>query len=89
MPRVNVTIPVDEAVARALDTPEQLERIGRLVTKIVRPYGDDDPLAILLEAMARKAAEAGLTDEEVDAELASHKAERRRGSRSCMPARST
>lgn len=35
-----------------------------------------DPLVILLEATARRALEARLTDEDVDAELAAHKAER-------------
>ena len=38
---------------------------------------DDDPLAVVLEATARQAREAGLTDDQIDAELAAYNAERR------------
>ncbi len=78
MPTVDVTIPVDEAAAAEFETPEQRARIGRLVTQLLRPSKDVDLLEVLLEKMSRNAAARGLTDEEVDAELAAHKAERRR-----------
>jgi hypothetical protein len=49
MPTVNVTIPVDEAAAAELETPEQRARIGRLVTQLLRPSKDVDLLEVLLE----------------------------------------
>ncbi len=57
-------IPVEEATA------------GRLVDRLVRP-GVDDPLIALFERTAAEAREAGLTEAEVEAELAAYNAERR------------
>jgi hypothetical protein len=44
---------------------------------MVRPSAKDDPLAAVLEATASEARELGLTDEDIDAELAAYNAERR------------
>jgi hypothetical protein len=74
-----VEIPVEPETARALADAHRREAVGRLVDRMVRPTGADDPLAALLEATARRARESGLTDEEIDAELAAYNAERRRG----------
>ena len=77
---VTVAIPVEEETARHLAADvRRAEAVGRLVDRMVRPAGADDPLAAVLEASARAAERAGLTDAEIDAELAAHKAERRRG----------
>jgi hypothetical protein len=46
---------------------------------VIRPSAKDDPLAALLEATAQAARDQGLTDEEIDAELAAYNAERRQG----------
>ena len=73
-----VEIPVTEETARRLggDT-RRTEAIGRLVDRMVRPSQEDDPLAAVLEATARAAQVAGLTEAEIEAELAAYSAERR------------
>jgi hypothetical protein len=77
---VTVAIPVEEETARHLAADvRRTEAVGRLVDRMVRPAGADDPLAAVLEASARAAERAGLTDAEIDAELAARKAERRSG----------
>ncbi len=75
---VRVEIPVDEDAAEALKDADRRTRIGRLVSEIARLYDGPDPLAAVLERTAREAHERGLTDAEVDAELAAYNAERRR-----------
>ena len=54
----------------------RLEAVGRLVDRLVRP-GTDDPLVALFERTAAEARAVGLTEAEIEAELAAHKAERR------------
>ena len=72
-----IEIPVEAETARALADQQRRAAVGRLVDRLVRPRAADDPLAGLLEATARAARDAGLTDAEVDAELAAYNAERR------------
>ena len=68
-----IEIPVEAATAAALSDARRLEAVGRLVDRLVRA-GPDDPLATLFE---RTAAEAELTETEIDAELAAYNAEGR------------
>jgi 2-succinyl-5-enolpyruvyl-6-hydroxy-3-cyclohexene-1-carboxylate synthase len=49
------------------------EAIGRRVDRIVCPGSGDAPLAV----SAQQAKDAGLTDEDIDSELAADNAERR------------
>jgi uncharacterized membrane-anchored protein YjiN (DUF445 family) len=72
-----IEIPVEAETAAALSDARRREAVGRLVDRMVRPTRDDDPLAAILEATARQAREEGLTDEQIDAELAAYNAERR------------
>jgi hypothetical protein len=75
---VEVLIPVEAAVAGALSDARKREAVGRIVSRILRPQPDHDPL---LEAMQRLSAEAkgkGLTPKVLEAELAAHKRERTR-----------
>jgi hypothetical protein len=72
----SVKIPVEAATAAALSDTRRLEAVGRLIDRLVRP-GADDPLAGLLERTSAEAREAGLTDDELTAELAAYNAERR------------
>jgi hypothetical protein len=72
-----IEIPVDQATAAALADVRRREAIGRLVERMVRPAGGDDPLASVLEATAAAAQDGGLSDEEIEAELAAYNAERR------------
>ena len=71
-----IEIPVEAATAAALSDARRLEAVGRLVDRLVRP-GADDPLVALFESTAGKAQEAGLTEAEIEAELAAYNAERR------------
>jgi hypothetical protein len=74
-----IQIPVELATAKALTDVHRRAAVGRLVDRIVRPTKGDDPLTAVLEATVRAAHAAGLTDEDVDAELAAYNAERRQG----------
>lgn len=71
-----IEIPVQEATAAALSDARRREAVGRLVDRLVRP-GADDPLVALFERTAADAKERGLTEAEIDAELAAYNAERR------------
>jgi hypothetical protein len=74
---VRVEIPVDEAAAEALQDADRRARVGRLVSQVARLYQGPDPLEAVLERTSRAAQAAGLTDAEIDAELAAYNAERR------------
>jgi hypothetical protein len=71
-----IEIPVAEATAAALSDARRREAVGRLVDRLVRP-GADDQLIELFERTAAEAREAGLTEAEIEAELAAYNAERR------------
>ena len=73
---VKLEIPVDEETARALTDVRQLEAIGRFVDRIVRPQADD-PLGAVLEAASAEAKSAGLTQDDLTAELEAYNAENR------------
>lgn len=75
---VEVLIPVEAEVAGALSDARKREAVGRIVSRILRPQPDHDPL---LEAMQRLSADAkmkGLTRKALETELAVHKSERTR-----------
>lgn len=71
-----IEVPVESATAAALSDVHRLEAVGKLIDRLVRP-GADDPLAVLLERIAAEAQANGLTEEEIEAELAAYNAERR------------
>ena len=70
---VDITIPVATEAAKALDSPVRREAAGRYLSSLLT--GGRIPEAIA-EAK-REACANGLTDEEIDAELAAWQAERR------------
>ena len=72
----SIEIPVEETTAAALSDGRRLEAIGRLVDRLVRP-GVDDPLIALFERTAVEAKASGLTEADIEAELAAYNAERR------------
>jgi hypothetical protein len=74
---VDVTIPVEPEAAAALLDPRNREAIGRLVSRVLRPHAGPKPLAQALAEMKADARAAGLTDADIDAELAAYNAERR------------
>jgi hypothetical protein len=71
-----IEIPVAAATAAALADSRRLEAVGRLIDRLVRPDADD-PLIAILEQAAAEAHAAGMTEAEIDAELAAYNAERR------------
>ena len=76
MGMVKVEIPVAEETAEALADPRKRAAVGRLVDRLVHPAEGDDPLIALLEKTSQEAVAAGLTQEDIDTELAARKAER-------------
>jgi hypothetical protein len=75
---VMVEIPLTPEAAQALGDPERRERIGRRVSRMLRPQSPgDDPLAAIFASIKHAARADGVTDEEIEAELAAYNAERR------------
>ncbi len=73
-----VTLTVSDAVADALQNDVKREAAGRLLERVVLNRGMTSPLFAALDACGQEAEAAGLTEEDVQAELAAHKRERRR-----------
>jgi hypothetical protein len=73
---VDVTISVEADVVPALDDAATWARIGRLISRMLRPPSVED-LSATIAALKAEARRRGLTDETVDEELAAHNAERR------------
>lgn len=73
---VKVEIPVDEEVAADLSEPARLAAVGQLVSRMLRPTAASDPVGALLDEIGRRAELSGLTQEDIDQELAAWKAER-------------
>ena len=71
-----IEIPVQDVTAAALSDVRRREAVGHLVDRLVRP-GADDPLIALFERTVAAARDAGLSEAEVEAELAAYNAERR------------
>lgn len=75
---VMVEIPVTPEAAEALGDLARRERIGKLISNMLRPQSPgDDPLAALFASIKGAAHADELTDEEIEAELAAYNAERR------------
>ncbi len=75
---VMVEIPVTPEAAEALGDLARRERVGKLVSNMLRPQSPgDDPLASVFASIKSAAQADGLTDEEIEAELAAYNAERR------------
>lgn len=75
---VMVPIPVSREAAAALADEARRQKVGKLVSDMVRPGSpQDDPLAGLIAVIKAEARADRLTDEEIAAELAAANAERR------------
>jgi hypothetical protein len=74
---VKVEFPIDAAAADVLKDDAARERVGRLISRVALLYHGRDILAEVLTGTAQAAADAGLTDSEVDAELAAYNSEQR------------
>ena len=74
---VEVSIPVDADAAAVLGDARAREAIGRVVSRMLRPSGDADPLLAAMQRLSAEAARRGLTQAALDEELAAYNAERR------------
>ena len=74
---VDVTIPVEPEVAAALSDARNRAAVGRLVSRVLCPRSGPSSLAQAIAELKAEARAAGLTDEDIDAELAAYNAERR------------
>jgi hypothetical protein len=74
---VEVTIPVDAEAAAALADARNRDAVGRLISRILRRHAGPTPLAQAIAELKAEAHQAGLSDTEIDAELAAYNAERR------------
>jgi hypothetical protein len=74
---IDVTIPVEPDAAGALADARNRAAIGRLVSRVLRPRYGPSALAHAIAEMKADARSAGLTDPDIDAELAAYNAERR------------
>jgi hypothetical protein len=73
-----VTIPVEFEAAGTLNNARNRVAIGRLVSRVLRPRSaGQTPLAQAIAEMKAEIREAGLSDAEIDAELAAYNAEGR------------
>lgn len=76
---VSVSLPVSPEVAVLLRDKDRARRAGKLISDLLRPGTPaSDPLAALIAEVKADARAGGLTDEEIDAELAAYNAEHRR-----------
>jgi hypothetical protein len=75
---VMVPLPLTAEAAAALADDARRQRVGKLVSDLLRPETPaDDPLAALIADLKAGVRRDGLTDQEIDAELAAYNAERR------------
>jgi len=80
---VDITIPVEASAAAALADARNREAVGRLVSRVLRPGSGPTPLAQAIAEMKAAARSAGLSDADVDEELAAYNAERRERGGTC------
>ena len=74
---VDVIIPVEPEAAAALADLRNREAVGRLVSRVLRPHSGPSPLARAIAELKAEARAAGLSDADIDAELAAYNAQRR------------
>jgi len=74
---IDVTIPVEPDAAAALADARNRAAIGRLISRVLRPRSGPSALARAIAEMKEDARAAGLTDANIDDELAAYNAERR------------
>ena len=76
---VDVIIPVDPEAAAALSDARNREAVGRLISRVLTPRPGRSPLAEAIAELKANVRDAGMTDADIDAELAAYNAERRDG----------
>ena len=76
---IPVTLEVDHVAAAALGGPRTRAAMGCLISRVLTPHPGPSPLAQAIAETKAEVRSAGLTDAEIDAELAAYNAECRRG----------
>ena len=66
---VDVTIPFEPEIARALENPVRREAAGRVLSGLLKGEHLRDVLGDVIAAAKREARANGLTDADIDAEL--------------------
>ncbi|MGH7050535.1 MAG: hypothetical protein ACRD1C_14225 [Terriglobales bacterium] len=74
---VEVTLPIDAEAAKALNSPARREAAGRYLSSLLKGGRVRDVLAEAIADAKQEARAGSLTDEDIDAELAAWRAERR------------
>ncbi|HEY0522282.1 MAG TPA: hypothetical protein VGD08_02755 [Stellaceae bacterium] len=75
---IKIELEVTPDAAAALADEGRRRRAGELLSRLVRPGSpSDDPLMALFDEIQRDAEARGLTDKDIEAELAAYNAERR------------
>jgi hypothetical protein len=74
--RVDVMIALDAEAAKALESPARRQAVGRYLSSLLKGGRARDVLAEAIAEAKREARAHGLTDEEIDAELAEWRSER-------------
>ena len=75
---VEVPIPMEPDAAADLTDERKRAAVGRIISRLLRPTPDHDPLLQAMDELGSAATAQGLTAERLEAELAAHKRERRR-----------
>ena len=74
---VEITIPVDAEAAQALKSPSRRAAAGRYISGLLKGGRARDLLEVAIADLKAEARENGLTDADVDAELAAWRAEQK------------
>jgi hypothetical protein len=74
---VEISIPVEAEAAKALGDARKREAIGRVISRMLKPSQDENPLLDAMERLSADAERRGLTQQILDDELAAYNAERR------------
>jgi hypothetical protein len=75
---VIVSLPVSPEAADMLRDQDRAKAVGKLVSDILRPSSPEtDPLSSMIAEIKSAVRVDGVTDDEIDAELAAYNAERR------------
>jgi hypothetical protein len=77
---VPVTLEVETDAATALGDPRTRAAMGRLVSRVLKPHPGPSALAQAIAEAKAEARAAGLTEADIDAELAAYNTERRASS---------
>jgi hypothetical protein len=73
---IEVSIPVDPDAASMLADPQKRAEMGQLISTVLRESAEQDPLIRAIRAVQADVRASGITEAEIDAELAAWKAER-------------